>query len=40
MLRACLAAGGDRTAKDRAGFTPIAVALVMHRVKMVEILAG
>ena len=39
MLRACLAAGGDRKAMDRAGLTPLGVAVVMNRPRMAEILA-
>jgi ankyrin repeat protein len=39
MLRACLAAGGDRKRRDHADFAPMGVALVMRRVRMAELLA-
>jgi ankyrin repeat protein len=40
MLRACLAAGADRSARDRNGLTAIVVALAKRHVKLAEILAG
>jgi len=39
MLRACLAAGGDPSARDQAGLVPAQVALLMRKPRMAAILA-
>jgi ankyrin repeat protein len=39
MLRACLAAGGDPFARDKAGLVPAQVALLMRKPKLAAILA-
>lgn len=40
MLRAALAAGGDRAREDANGLTPLAVALLARKPRMMELLHG
>ena len=40
LMRAILAAGGDRSRKDAQGLTPLAVAVLARKVKMVELLGA
>jgi ankyrin repeat protein len=40
LLRAVLAAGGERTARDRSGATPVDVARSRGRAKLVKLLSA
>ncbi len=40
MMKALLAAGGDRTRKDANGHTPLAIAVLARKAKMVELLGA
>ena len=40
VIRALLAAGGDRTRKDANGHTPLAIAVLARKAKMVELLGA